>query len=110
VRLQTAIPGSTVTAICRAFGFSRAAYYAAAEAPARTPRPKQPTPPGLPSAGELTERIRAIVAEHPAWGVLKVWATLKHVKKLRVGRRRVWVLMRTLGLTFPARREREEIG
>ena len=109
--LQSAVPGSTVTAICRTFGFSRAAYYAAAKTSgARAARPKQPTPPGLPSVGELTERIKAIIAANPAWGVLKVWATLKHVQKLRVGRRRVWALMRALGLTFPARREREEIG
>jgi putative transposase len=110
VSLQTAVPGATVTAICRTFGFSRAAYYAAAKARARRPRPKQPTPAGLPSVEHLTERIRAIVAEHPAWGTLKVWAMLKHQEKLRVGKHRVRALMRALGLSFPARPEREEIG
>lgn len=108
--LQTAVPGATVTAICRAFGFSRAAYYAAAEASTRKPRPKQPTPAGLPTVEELTTRIRAIVAENPAWGVLKVWATLKHREKLRVGKHRVRALMRSLGLLFPARQEHETVG
>jgi putative transposase len=110
VSLQDAIPGATVVAICRAFGFSRAAYYAAGEAPSREPRPKQPTPAGLPSVEELTARIRGIVAENPAWGTLKVWATLKHREKLLVGKHRVRALMRSLGLLFPARRENAPLG
>lgn len=109
MNVPAAVPSAKVNAICKAFGFSRAAWYAAAKAPSPRPRPRQPTPAGLPTVEELTVLIRAIVAEHPAWGVLKVWATLKR-EKLRVGKHRVRALMRSLGLLFPARREHEKIG
>jgi putative transposase len=40
--------------------------------------------------------IERVVHAHPAWGVRKVWASLKR-EGLRVGRRRIWALMRAHG-------------
>jgi putative transposase len=84
-----------VTLMCEAFGISRAAYYVAGK-PAT---PRAPTGPpkmrGTPAATVLAA-IEQVVSSHAAWGVRKVWATLKR-QGLRVGRRRVWALMRAHG-------------
>ena len=58
---ETSAGVATVTQLCEAFGISRAAYYAARKKP------------------------------EPAWGVRKVWATLKR-KGLKVSRKRVHAL------------------
>lgn len=63
--------------------------------------------PGV-TAAALEAGIEAVVAANPAWGVRKVWATLRREPHgLRVGRRRVWAVMRALGLTLPADGPRE---
>jgi putative transposase len=57
------------------------------------------------STETLREAISAIAEKHPAWGVLKVWATLRRKPfEIRAGRQRIWVLMRDMGLLLSANR------
>lgn len=94
--LETSAGKATVKLVCRAFGLSRAAYYAAKkEKPATMRQVARRT-----DTEAIVEAIRGIVAEHPAWGVRKVWATLRR-DGLRVGHRRVWALMKAHGLCLP---------
>jgi putative transposase len=58
---------------------------------------------GVP-AEELMSAIREIVAEQPAWGVRKVWATLRRREKL-VSLRRVHALMRAANLVLAREHE-----
>jgi putative transposase len=92
---QTSRGEAPVTLVCETFGISRAAYYASRKAPTTTPKPRPPSSRGTPVA-LIVAAITRVVARHPAWGVRKVWATLKR-DGLRVGRRRVWALMRANG-------------
>ena len=90
---------ATVTQLCSAFGISRAAYYAA-----KKPRPaaKVVTLRKAPkhTASEVAlEAIREVIRAEPAWGVRKVWATLKR-NGLKVSRKRVHALMRAHGLVL----------
>ncbi len=101
---ETSAGVATVTQLCEAFGISRAAYYAA----------KKPRPPakvvGLPRAPRHTPSevvlaaIREVIKAEPAWGVRKVWATLKR-NGLKVSRKRVHALMRANGLVLARDRE-----
>lgn len=103
---QTALGCATVRQLCDAFRISRQAFYVA-----RRPRPEPP--PRVPATGrgsgasvaELEPAIRAIVDAHPAWGVRKVWATLRR-QDLHASHKRVWALMRAWGLTLPPASER----
>jgi len=100
---QTACGTASVTLLAATFGVSRQAVYAARAAAARAgaavaPAPAVPAPRGVP-ASVVLEQIQAIVAEQPAWGVRKVWATLRRAG-LRVGLRRVHALMRAAGLVL----------
>lgn len=104
--LTTSSGKTTVKLLCRAFGISRAAYYAAKgpkEADCEGATPEQPAEAkpgrGL-DAAVLLEAIRRVVDDNPAWGVRKVWATLRR-QGLRVGARRVWALMKANGLCLP---------
>ena len=115
----------TVAALCRLFGVSRSGYYAARRGPAgeapavaaapppvsaersdeardERPRPKGRRPAA--SAERVVSAIREVVAWQPAWGVRKVWATLRR-RGIVVARKRVWSLMRYAGLLFRAPRE-----
>lgn len=104
---ETSLGRATVRQLCRAFGLSRQALYAARKPPARrSRRPDRPTAPTVTPVSVLEPEIRQIVASHPAWGVRKVWATLRR-RKLCVSRKRVWALMRAWGLTLPPSAERE---
>ena len=99
---------ATVAQACKAFGISRAAYYAARkdvpeEGGAKVVR--LPRPPRGTSSEVVLKAIREVLEENPAWGVRKVWATLKREKGLRVSRRRVWTLMRAHGLVLAKDRE-----
>ena len=99
---------ATVAQLCRAFGISRAAYYAARkdvpeEGGAKVVR--LPRPPRGTSSEVVLKAIREVLEDNPAWGVRKVWATLKREKGLRVSRRRVWTLMRAHGLVLAKDRE-----
>lgn len=106
--LETDAGKATVVQACKVFGLSRAAWYAAQQDPPEA-RPtlrlvREPRP-GYATAEELRPAIRAIVDGHPAWGVRKVWATLRREPyDIRAGVRRVWALMRSMNLTLSADR------
>ncbi len=103
---QTDAGEATVTQVCEAFGLSRAAYYAARR-PARVPEARVvrlPPRPRHASAEAVLAAIRVVVAREPAWGVRKVWATLRR-EGLHVSRRRVWALMHAHGLVLARDRE-----
>lgn len=107
--LDTCAGKATVTQLCRVFRISRAAYYAAQQRPAEVPRQRAGRggrPPAV-SAERLEAGIRRVVAEHPAWGIRKVWATLRR-EQWRVTLRRVAAMMKALGLTLAPDRERGE--
>lgn len=114
MNLPEAVPGATVTLICEVFGLSRAAYYAAGKprkTGLRVPAAQEAADgqrPWVP-VEELKARIRAVKEAHPAWGVHKVWAYLRHVEGLVAGKRRVWCLMREMGLLFEPAAHRTEI-
>jgi hypothetical protein len=71
---QTVAGTASVTLLCRRFGISRAAYYAALKS----------------SAEAVLAAIQAVPAgeDAAAWGVRKVWARLRQ-QGMRVGRKRV---------------------
>lgn len=111
--LETAAGKATVDQVCKVFGLSRAAYYEARKAPASPP--KLTLIQGGRAATAATEdrlrsAIQAIVEAHRAWGVRKVWATLRREPYgLCVSRKRVWAVMREMGLVLDVeRREREQ--
>lgn len=102
-----------VVVLCALFGVSRQAYYAAvaqlgavasraAGAAATVTRSVRATASRFASADEVLAAIRLVVAEHPAWGIRKVWAMLRREHQLRVGRKRVYALMKAAGLLLPA--------
>jgi len=110
--LDTPHGKATVVDLCVVFGISRAAYYQA-----RKPRPVKlavvtdalPSSPA-PAASrkgsevavaELRAAISSLCVAHPAWGHRKVHASLRRAPYgLRVGRKRVWALMKSMGLCF----------
>jgi hypothetical protein len=99
-----------VRQLCVAIGLSRRAYYAAQRALSeseRRPRASRPGP--WATAVELEAGIRRVVAVNPAWGVRKVRASLRR-EGVVASRKRVWALMRSLGLVLPPVREREGLG
>jgi putative transposase len=96
---------ASVALLCAAFGISRAAYYAAGKAHAVVAKVlRLPRAPRFTSAEVVLAAIRAILAREAAWGVRKVWATLRQ-DGLRVSRRRVWALMQANGLCLARDRE-----
>ncbi|MCC7070583.1 MAG: transposase [Deltaproteobacteria bacterium] len=94
------------------YGRSRAAKYAA-----KGVRPL-PAPSTLILGGSSTtttkeEQLRTAIHEivdgHPAWGVRKVWATLRRKpRELIAGKRRVDELMKDMGLCLDAERKERE--
>lgn len=106
--LETPAGKATVRLVCRSFELSRAAYYEAKrnEPGVAEPRPRK-TPSNVTVSDEvLVERIPALVAEFPAFGVRRIHALLQR-EGLRVGQHRVWKVMRRLGLTLPAPSDHE---
>lgn len=107
--LVTSRGKATVSLLCEAFGISRQGYYearnAGAEKPAGKPKKRQPRSGPWMSDTKLIEKIQEIVAEHPAWGVRKVWAVIKRQGEV-ASRKRVWKRMKALGLTLPPISER----
>lgn len=75
---STSAGTATVRLLCRTFGISRQGYYGA-----QRPKPTTgqivtlPTRPGVASAEAVLAAIRAVIAREPAWGVRKIWATLR---------------------------------
>jgi putative transposase len=106
--LTTSRGTATVGQLCEAFGISRQAYYAARKASSSPETSKRRRPerrgPWV-SDSALVEKIHAVVAEFPAWGVRKVWAYLRRLGTV-VSRKRVWKRMQALGLTLPPLSER----
>jgi transposase InsO family protein len=106
---QTDAGKATVTLLCKTFGISRAAYYAAGK---RQTRPQKglrsPRRPSWASSEEVLAGIREIIADNPAWGVRKVWATL-HRKGVKVSRKRVYAIMRKHDLVLARDREPGEV-
>jgi len=98
-----------VTLLCTTFEISRSAYYASAKPPKRTRKvvrlPRHPT---WATTQEVLAGIRTVIAENPAWGVRKVWATLRR-KGLKVSRKRVWAIMHEHGLVLARDREPGEV-
>ena len=102
---QTSVGEVPVTLVCETLSVSRSSFYAAskaARAPAAKPRRRAPSGRESVSSADLVAGIREVVAQFPAWGHRKVWATLRR-RGLKVGRRRVYETMRGLGLTLPPR-------
>jgi transposase InsO family protein len=101
----TATGTATVRLLCRTFGISRQAYYGVQRRRATTGKVVVlPARPGVASAEAVLKAIRAVIAREPAWGVRKVWATLRR-DGLHVSRKRVWALMHANGLVLAAERE-----
>jgi transposase InsO family protein len=123
---------ASVLLTCEAFGISRQAFYAARHREALTEVPDRPVEVGSdadscdsmsvpepvlgtqrPGTWATTEQLRAaiheIVEDNSAWGVRKVWATLRR-RGLRAGHKRVWAIMKADGLTMEPVAERESPG
>lgn len=103
---------ASVKLVCETFSLSRAAYYADArrqrgelvgKADNVVALPKRPR---FTSAEVVLRRIREVLAREAcaAWGVRKVWATLKR-EGLKVSRKRVHAIMRAHGLVLARDRE-----
>lgn len=109
---ETLAGKASVTLVCETFSLSRAAYYA----DARRQRGELvgkvdnvvalPKRPRFTSAEVVLLRIREVLAREAcaAWGVRKVWATLKR-EELKVSRKRVHAIMRAHGLVLARDRE-----
>lgn len=109
---QTDAGKASVSLLCETFQLSRAAYYAEAKRRQQAPAAddtnvvRLPPRPNHTRAEAVLMRIREVLARDTAraWGVRKVWATLRR-EGLRVSRRRVHALMRANGLVLLRDRE-----
>lgn len=106
---ETSRGKATVVELCETFHVSRQAYYAA-----RTTERASPPPPPRPERvgawatdAELVPAIREVVREHPAWGVRKVWATLRR-RGVIASRKRVWATMHELKLVLTPASQRSD--
>jgi transposase InsO family protein len=112
LRRETIAGKATVSLVCETFALSRAAFYAEARrqrgahvgAPAKVVA--LPKAPRFTSAEVVLLRIQEVLAREAcaAWGVRKVWATLKR-EGLKVSRKRVHAIMRAHGLVLARERE-----
>jgi putative transposase len=97
-----------VIQVCAAFGISRQAYYQAQSRPAppvSTTRREREGP--WATAAELEAQVRECASSHPAWGVRKIHAHLRR-RGVVASRKRVWAVMKRLGLVLPPPEHREE--
>lgn len=100
---------ASVRLLCRVFDLSRAAYYAMVRSPEQPGTVvRMPKRPRFAAAEVVLTAIRRVIAAEPAWGVRKVWATLRR-EGLHVSRKRVWALMKANGLVFSREREPGEV-
>ena len=95
---ETSSGKASVFQLCRVFGLSRQAYYAAQRVSVEAPQPKVRSPRGS-SVAQVEPRIRDLAQSHPAWGVRKIWACLRR-EGLVISHRRLWTLMKVWGLTL----------
>ena len=122
---------ASVLLACEAFGISRQAYYAALRRSKPTVAPDCSREAGPDEDSSMSERapedvrvvqrptwatteelrmaIHEVVHEHSAWGVRKIWATLRR-RELRAGQKRVWAIMKADGLTMEPVAVRESPG
>ncbi len=108
--LDTPHGKATVVQLCAVFGMTRGGYYEARK-PAVIPLKASPSSPS-PAASrvregvgveELRAAISSLCSKHPAWGVRKIHAALRREPfGLRVAAKRVWALMKAMGLCFTA--------
>lgn len=107
MKRETIAGTASVKLLCETFSLSRAAYYAEArrqrgelvgKATNVVALPKKPR---FTTAEVVLLRIREVLAREActAWGVRKVWATLKR-EGLKVSRKRVHAIMRAHGLVL----------
>jgi transposase InsO family protein len=102
---RTTIAGkASVSLLCETFKLSRAAYYPRKDAKERggtrvTDVVALPKKPRYTVADVVLAGIRRVIADNPAWGVRKVWATLR-ADGMRVSRKRIWALMHAHGLVL----------
>jgi putative transposase len=98
---ETIAGEATVKLLCATFGLSRQAYYAAKKVPVVIPKVMRlPVRPDIAPAALVLEKIRLVIDENPAWGVRKVWATLRREYELKVSKKRVWAIMKANGLVL----------
>lgn len=101
-----------VIVLCALFGVSRQGYYAAlrrvsdareraVDVARSAVRATRATAARFAATGKVVAAIRLVAAAHPAWGVRKVWAILRREHDLRVGKNRVYALMKAEGLLLP---------
>lgn len=96
---QTSLGQATISHLCRTFRLSRQALHAATK-PRPERRPRAPRLGPWLAVETLKPAILQAVQEHPAWGVRKVWALLRS-EGLRTSQKRVYALMRNMGLLLP---------
>ena len=101
---ETSRGTATVRQLCTAFCISRQAYYQVDKSQTRVSTTRQCP---WPSVEQLKVGIQEIVKEHSAWGVRKVWASLRQ-QGIRSGMKRVYFLMKNLGLCFAAAERKEK--
>lgn len=87
--------GYTVVDACQALGISRSGYYAS--------RRHQEIKVQVMDRDEekLVAMITDLKEKHPFWGYRRVWAWLRHRKKILVNKKRVYRLMKEQGLMVP---------
>lgn len=100
---QTSLGMATTSQLCRTFALSRQSLHAASR-PRPEPLPRTPRPGPWTDAESLQAAIRRVVDAQPAWGVRKVWAVLR-MEGLVASRRRVYALMKAMGLLLPSPQE-----
>ena len=95
--------GLSVTEACAGMGVSKSWYYQALG-----PRSRQPITCDQKVVEDacIVERIDAIKSAHPFWGYRRVWAWLRHREHLLINKKRVYRLMRALGLLVPQKPKR----
>jgi transposase InsO family protein len=109
---ETIAGKASVKLMCETFSLSRAAYYAEARRQRGEVVEKAanvvvlPKKPRYTSAEVVLLRIREVLAREAcvAWGVRKVWATLRR-EGVKVSRKRVHAIMRAHGLVLARDRE-----
>lgn len=97
---------ASVRLLCEAFGISRQAYYAALRRPPSAKVRRAERAGNWATAAELEAGVRRVAAEHPAWGVRKIRASLRR-EGVAASHKRVWAMAKALGLVLPAPRERD---
>lgn len=102
---KTDVGVAPVRLLCKLFEISRQAYHASKHATKKQRVFSFPAQPRHVRAEIALAAIREVIDAEPAWGVRKVWATLRRApeqggKGLKVSRKRVHALMKANGLVL----------